>query len=80
MNDVIWPPQDGAHPNQKLYELRFRDGSCYVLRSGGRPPETQWDLSTAIAIANFFAARTGDPLMVTDPETGTVLWDGQAMR
>lgn len=65
-----------ANPNEKPYELRYPDGEQYVLRVGGQEPQRQFSLAAAIAVANYETVP-GNALMVTDPETGTVLWTGE---
>jgi hypothetical protein len=64
----------GGDPNAKLYELRYDDGERFTLRHGGST-QREFDLASAISLADFEADRSGR-LSVTDPETGAVLWVG----
>lgn len=72
------PSGDGT-PNEKPYELRYEDGSVYMQRGAGRGVQQYFNLYEAILTAGAEAGHTGT-LFVTDPETGTVLWTGQAVQ
>lgn len=72
------PANDGT-PNGKPYMLvHTDDGSQYVHRSPGREPQRLFDLRGAIAWADHMTSH-GEPLAVTDPDTGTVLWTGELL-
>jgi hypothetical protein len=70
------PEPEGSDPNARRYELTCPDGG--VWRYQGKAYE--YDLRQAIALADHVAGQEGRVLYVTDPETGTVLWTGQAAR
>lgn len=73
---IFGEPWEGS-PNDKSYELYYEDGEQYSERGFGSVPERQWDLSVAIGIANANSGRGGETLLVVDPETRAVLWQGR---
>jgi hypothetical protein len=70
------PAKDGT-PNGKAYALMWADdGTPYAYRGLGTAPQREFTLREAISIADQSAGE-GHLLLVTDPETGTVLWTGE---
>jgi hypothetical protein len=70
------PAKDGT-PNGKAYMLIWADdGTGYTYRRPGTGPQQEFDLRQAVSIADWEAGQ-GNLLLVTDPETGTVLWTGE---
>jgi hypothetical protein len=75
------PAKDGT-PNGKAYTLVYaEDGSTYAYRprSGPRVPVREFDLRQAISIADHMMTYDQLPLLVVDPETGTVMWSGEVL-
>jgi len=71
------PAKDGT-PNGKAYVLVWADdGTGYTYRRSGTGPQQEFTLREAISIADWEAGE-GNPLLVADPETNTVLWIGEA--
>ena len=68
-----------GHPNAKMYELAYEDGERYTFRQGGRQPIRQWDLASAVMMANEVTSEYRNVLSVIDPVTGAVMWVGEVI-